>query len=147
LSAEPAVTPTQLLEARKVIGQIYVAEKVKDYIVDATVDPQARLALRLVLENGTAITPLPGVPVPVGGGQDIVYDFGLAFSLVLVPWYAPDPPVTTTSHTPAHTAPPPTSTGAKPVTTTTTTKGSPSLPVLAVGLAVVAAAIATRRRL
>jgi MoxR-like ATPase len=34
LAAEPAVTPTELLEARKIIGQIYVADKVKDYIVD-----------------------------------------------------------------------------------------------------------------
>ncbi|MBN9164527.1 MAG: ATPase [Myxococcales bacterium 68-20] len=43
LAAEPVVTPAQLLEARKIIGQIYVAEKVKDYIVDvvfATREPQ-----------------------------------------------------------------------------------------------------------
>jgi len=43
LAAEPVVTPTELLEARKIIGQIYVAEKVKDYIVDvvfATREPQ-----------------------------------------------------------------------------------------------------------
>jgi MoxR-like ATPase len=41
--AEPAVTPAELLDARKIIGQIYVAEKVKDYIVDvvfATREPQ-----------------------------------------------------------------------------------------------------------
>ena len=40
---EAVVTPSELLEARKVIGQIYVAEKVKDYIVDvvfATREPQ-----------------------------------------------------------------------------------------------------------
>jgi MoxR-like ATPase len=43
LKAEAAVTPTELLEARKIIGQIYVADKVKDYIVDvvfATREPQ-----------------------------------------------------------------------------------------------------------
>jgi MoxR-like ATPase len=34
LAAEPAITPTELLEARKIISQIYVADKVKDYIVD-----------------------------------------------------------------------------------------------------------------
>src|SRR6185369_14919190 len=34
LGAQPVATPTELLEARKIIGQIYVAEKVKDYIVD-----------------------------------------------------------------------------------------------------------------
>ena len=34
LAAQPVVTPTELLEARKTIGQIYVADKVKDYIVD-----------------------------------------------------------------------------------------------------------------
>ena len=34
LKAEPAVTPQELLEARKTIQQIYVADKVKDYIVD-----------------------------------------------------------------------------------------------------------------
>ncbi len=41
--AEHVVTPTELLEARKIIGQIYVADKVKDYIVDvvfATREPQ-----------------------------------------------------------------------------------------------------------
>ena len=32
--AEPVVTPSELVNARKIIGQIYVAEKVKDYIVD-----------------------------------------------------------------------------------------------------------------
>jgi MoxR-like ATPase len=34
LKADAVATPTQLLDARKIIGQIYVAEKVKDYIVD-----------------------------------------------------------------------------------------------------------------
>jgi MoxR-like ATPase len=34
LSAEPVVTPNELLEARKIIGQIYVADKLKEYIVD-----------------------------------------------------------------------------------------------------------------
>jgi MoxR-like ATPase len=41
--AEQVVTPTELTAARKIIGQIYVAEKVKDYIVDvvfATREPQ-----------------------------------------------------------------------------------------------------------
>ena len=40
--AETAVTPAELLDARKVIKQVYVDEKVKDYIVDvvfATRDP------------------------------------------------------------------------------------------------------------
>ncbi|MDB4943853.1 MAG: MoxR-like ATPase in aerotolerance operon [Labilithrix sp.] len=32
--AEPVVTPTELLEGRKIINQIYVADKIKDYIVD-----------------------------------------------------------------------------------------------------------------
>ena len=32
--AEHVVTPTELLDARKIIGQIYVADKIKDYIVD-----------------------------------------------------------------------------------------------------------------
>ncbi len=32
--AEHVVTPSELLEARKIIGQIYVADKIKDYIVD-----------------------------------------------------------------------------------------------------------------
>ncbi len=34
LRAEPVVTPAELLEARAVIKQVYVDEKVKDYIVD-----------------------------------------------------------------------------------------------------------------
>ncbi|MCL2777347.1 MAG: MoxR family ATPase [Polyangiaceae bacterium] len=33
-TAEQVVTPTELLDARKIIAQIYVADKVKDYIVD-----------------------------------------------------------------------------------------------------------------
>ncbi len=40
--AENVVSPAELLEARKIIGQIYVADKIKDYIVDvvfATRDP------------------------------------------------------------------------------------------------------------
>ena len=32
--AEAVVTPEELLEARKIIGQVYVDEKIKDYIVD-----------------------------------------------------------------------------------------------------------------
>ncbi len=43
LKAEPVATLEQLLAARSMIGQIYVAEKVKDYIVDvvfATREPQ-----------------------------------------------------------------------------------------------------------
>ncbi len=32
--ADHVCTPTELLEARKIIGQIYVADKIKDYIVD-----------------------------------------------------------------------------------------------------------------
>jgi MoxR-like ATPase len=42
-TAEHVVTPNELLEARKTIGQIYVADKVKEYIVDvvfATREPQ-----------------------------------------------------------------------------------------------------------
>ncbi|HLK40267.1 MAG TPA: MoxR family ATPase [Polyangiaceae bacterium] len=40
--ADPVVTPAELLEARKVVKQVYVDDKVKDYIVDvvfATRDP------------------------------------------------------------------------------------------------------------
>src|SRR5438445_11981654 len=43
VKAQPVATPAELLDARKIIGQIYVAEKVKDYIVDvvfATREPQ-----------------------------------------------------------------------------------------------------------
>src|SRR5687768_14894751 len=43
IQTQPVVTPQELLEARKTIGQIYVADKVKDYIVDvvfATREPQ-----------------------------------------------------------------------------------------------------------
>jgi MoxR-like ATPase len=32
--AEPVVTPTELLEARKVVKQVYVDDKVKEYIVE-----------------------------------------------------------------------------------------------------------------
>jgi len=40
--AEPVVTPAELIDARKIIKQVYVDDKVKDYIVDvvfATRDP------------------------------------------------------------------------------------------------------------
>src|SRR3954466_2273283 len=40
--ADHVCTPTELIDARKIIGQIYVADKIKDYIVDvvfATRDP------------------------------------------------------------------------------------------------------------
>ena len=42
-SATPVVSPTELLEARRIISQVYVDEKVKDYIVEvvfATREPQ-----------------------------------------------------------------------------------------------------------
>ena len=42
VKAEPVVTPAELLDARKIIKQVYVDDKVKDYIVDvvfATRDP------------------------------------------------------------------------------------------------------------
>jgi len=32
--AEHVCTPAELLDAKKIIGQIYVADKIKDYIVD-----------------------------------------------------------------------------------------------------------------
>jgi MoxR-like ATPase len=43
LGVEPAVTTAQLLDARKIVRQVYVDEKVKEYIVDvvfATREPQ-----------------------------------------------------------------------------------------------------------
>jgi MoxR-like ATPase len=43
LAVEPVVTPAQLLDARNVVRQVYVDEKVKEYIVDvifATREPQ-----------------------------------------------------------------------------------------------------------
>ena len=43
MEVKHVVTPAQILEARKIIGQVYVDEKIKDYIVDtvaATRDPR-----------------------------------------------------------------------------------------------------------
>ncbi len=43
LEVKQVVTPAQILEARSVVGQVYVDEKIKDYIVDivaATRDPR-----------------------------------------------------------------------------------------------------------
>jgi MoxR-like ATPase len=43
VQAQPVIAPNELLEARRIITQMYVDEKVKDYIVDvvfATRDPQ-----------------------------------------------------------------------------------------------------------
>ncbi|MEM9192075.1 MAG: MoxR family ATPase [Myxococcota bacterium] len=43
LEVREVVTPTALLEARKIVGQVYVDEKIRDYIIDivqATRDPR-----------------------------------------------------------------------------------------------------------
>jgi MoxR-like ATPase len=43
LQAKAVVTPAEILQARKIIGQVYVDEKIKDYIIDvvlATRDPK-----------------------------------------------------------------------------------------------------------
>jgi MoxR-like ATPase len=43
LGVEPVVTPAQLLDARNIVRQVYVDDKVKEYIVDvifATREPQ-----------------------------------------------------------------------------------------------------------
>lgn len=129
---------------------VYLDDNVPDYLVDRTIDPEARLALRLTLENGTAISPLPAVPQPVGAGQDIVYDFALAFSLVLVPWYAPDdqlPPTQTTTTRPATTTSPgATSNPGGPSGTTTTTE-APVLPFGILVLLALGSAWLVRRRL
>jgi len=123
---------------------VFLDDAVKDYVIDVTVPTDARIGLRMVLENGSAVAPLPGVPVPVGAGQDIVYDFGLAFSLVVVPWYAPDPPAppasTTTSRAPTSSTGP-----ASSGTSTSTTNASPALPVFYGTLVLVAVAMARRK--
>lgn len=124
---------------------VFLDDATRDYVVDVEVPADARLGLRMVLENGSAIPPLPGAPVPIGAGQDIVYDFGLAFSLVMVPWYEADPPVTSTSPPPP--PPPPTSSSGAAPSSTSSTKGSPDLPFFAVGLAAVAVAWTLRRKL
>jgi hypothetical protein len=123
---------------------VYLDDAVQDYFVDRTIDSEARLALRLVLENGTAVGPLPPQQVPIGAGQTIVYDFGLAFSLVLIPWFEQDPPQ------PPPPPPPPRTTTTSPTTqptpTTTTTKASIALPFgILVALALGAAWTARRR--
>jgi len=130
---------------------LYLDDAKRDYVVDHQVDPKARLALRMVLENGTSPGGLPGLPAAVGAGQDVIYDFLLAPSLVSVPWYAPDPPKPPapppTSHT-ATTGPGPSQGGHGTSTTTTTkTKGSPGVPEVAVLAGLVGVAVAMRRRL
>ncbi len=43
LEAKRVVTPSEIMQARKIIGQVYVDEKIKDYIIDvvlATRDPK-----------------------------------------------------------------------------------------------------------
>jgi MoxR-like ATPase len=43
LRAQPVMTPAQILQARKTIGQVYVDEKIKDYVLDvvlATREPK-----------------------------------------------------------------------------------------------------------
>ncbi len=47
-AVQPVASPAQILDARKVVGQVYIDEKIKDYIVDvvtATRDPK-RVGLR-----------------------------------------------------------------------------------------------------
>jgi len=43
MAVKEVVTPTQILEARRIVGQVYVDEKIKDYIIDivaASRDPR-----------------------------------------------------------------------------------------------------------
>ncbi|MCX8156076.1 MAG: MoxR family ATPase [Verrucomicrobiae bacterium] len=57
-AARPVVTPQQILAAREVLNEIYVDEKVKDYIVDlvcATRDPAAyKLPLQGMIQLGAS---------------------------------------------------------------------------------------------
>src|SRR5258707_5859860 len=56
--AMPMVTPQQILDARKVINEIYIDDKVKDYIVDlvcATRDPEAyKIQLKDFIQLGAS---------------------------------------------------------------------------------------------
>lgn len=121
----------------------------KDYFIDATVEAGARLALRFVLENGTAYSPHPAIPpqqapIPVGAGQPILYDTFLTGSYVFVPWYTQDPA-----------PPPPTSTSKAPSSSTSGTAtsgtGTSSKPAMVlpfgvlVAVALVGAMMARRR--
>ena len=59
LSVEPVLTPEQILEARQVINEIYMDDKVKDYIVDlvfATREPEKHdlAALRPLIQYGAS---------------------------------------------------------------------------------------------
>ena len=79
LRAKRVITPAEIMKARKVVGQVYVDEKIKDYIIDvvlATRDPEARAlerpgrhdrARRLAArvdraEHGRARTRVPSAP-------------------------------------------------------------------------------------
>ncbi|HSH96168.1 MAG TPA: MoxR family ATPase [Roseimicrobium sp.] len=57
-SVQPVVTPEQILGAREVLNQIYIDDKVKDYIVDivcATRDPKAyKLPLEGLIQLGAS---------------------------------------------------------------------------------------------
>ena len=57
-AAVPVVTPAQIMEARRVINEIYIDDKVKDYIVDlvcATRDPEAyKIQLKDFIQLGAS---------------------------------------------------------------------------------------------
>ncbi|MDQ6631939.1 MAG: MoxR family ATPase, partial [Verrucomicrobiota bacterium] len=57
-SAQPVVTPQQIFEARKVVNEIYIDDKVKDYIVDlvcATREPETyKIQLQGMIQLGAS---------------------------------------------------------------------------------------------
>ena len=57
-TAQPVVTPQQILEARRVVNDIYIDDKVKDYIVDvvcATREPETyKLQLQGMIQLGAS---------------------------------------------------------------------------------------------
>jgi len=80
---------TQLAKAQYIL---YLDDAVKDRIIHAHIDPEAKLALRFSLVPSTTPGPIP-LPLPAaqGAGQPIAYDFALTPALVYVPWFKADP--------------------------------------------------------
>ncbi len=110
-------------------------------VLNQEVPVDAKVGVRFILEppNGSAL------PLPVGAGQPIEYDFGLAPSFLYVPWYVPDPaptnqPSSSTTTSSSTTSGAPTTIGPEP---TEDEKDSP-VPVL-VPLALLIALLVRRR--
>lgn len=132
---------TTLVEGYKLV---YLDDAVKDFIVDATVPPDALIGLRLRIVQGSST-----LPIPEGLAQAMVYNTTLTPDLLYFQWYKVDPPRPTPTTMPPNPSSAPTGSSSPRPTSTDSGGGSqstpaPVVPMVALGLA--AAVLTWRRR-